>query len=178
MNYSKLKIGEEAPEIIFTVIEIPQGSSNKYEFDMNFETIRLDRVLHSPTYYPGDYGFIPETLSEDGDPADVLVIISKPTFPGCLLRVKPIGLLKMEDSGKIDYKVLGVAYDDPNYKNVSTYKGLHEHLIAQIEHFFETYKLLENKMTKVLGWEDEIAARRYIKQAHEAYLSKIQTAKE
>jgi len=151
MDYSKLKIGEEAPEVIYAVIEIPQGSSNKYEFDFKHETIRLDRVLHSPLYYPGDYDFVPETLSDDGDPTDILIMVSKPTFPGCLLRAKPIGLLRMDDGGQNDYKIMAVASDDPVYKEVSNYKNLPPRLINQIEHFFESYKLLEGKTTKVLG---------------------------
>jgi inorganic pyrophosphatase len=172
MDYSKLKIGPNAPEIIYALTEIPQGSSNKYEFDLELETIRLDRVLHTSMYYPGDYGLVPETLSADGDPADILVIISKPTFPGCVLRVRPIGLLKMEDSGFNDYKILAVAEDDPVQKGIKTYKDLSPSILKQIEHFFESYKLLENKITKVLGWEDEKSAQAYILKVHQDYLKK------
>ncbi|NMB92234.1 MAG: inorganic diphosphatase [Parcubacteria group bacterium] len=170
MDYSKLKIGDKTPDIIFALIEIPRGSSNKYEFDLQYETIRLDRVLHSAVYYPGDYGLVPETISDDGDPADILVIISHKTFPGCLLRVKPIGLLLMEDGGKKDFKILGVAYDDPVYTNINSYNDLPNHLIKQVVNFFETYKVLEGKTTKVLGWEDAITAKEYIQKVHNKYL--------
>ena len=174
MDFSKIAIGEEAPKIIYTIIEIPRGSSNKYEFDLKYETIRLDRVLHSAVYYPGDYGLIPETLSEDGDPSDILVIISHKTFPGCLLRVKPVDVLLMEDSGRKDYKILGVAYDDPVYKNINVYSELPDHLIKQVVNFFETYKILEGKVTKVSGWGDEKQAQAYIQEAHKRYLAKKQ----
>lgn len=173
MDYSKLKIGDEAPDVIFALIEISRGSSNKYEFDLKYETIRLDRVLHSAVYYPGDYGLVPETISDDGDPADILVIISHKTFPGCLLRVKPIGLLLMEDSGKHDSKILGVAYDDSVYQNVNIYHDLSEHLVKQIVNFFETYKTLEGKTTKILGWEDEKKAKEYINKVHQKYLESL-----
>lgn len=170
MDYAKLKIGEEVPKIVYAMIEIPQGSSNKYEFDLKLETIRLDRVLHSSMYYPGDYGLVPETLSSDGDPADILVMISKPTFPGCILRTRPIGLLKMEDSSFNDYKILAVAEDDPLQKGIKSYKDLSPSLLKQIEHFFESYKLLENKITKVLGWEGEENAQAYILKVHQDFL--------
>jgi inorganic pyrophosphatase len=174
MDYSKLKIGDEAPEIICTLVEIPRGSKNKYEFDLKYETIRLDRVLHSSVYYPGEYGLVPETISDDGDPADILVIMSTETFPGCLIKVKPIGLLKMIDSGMKDNKILGVCYNDPFYKNVNNYSDLPEHLLNQIAYFFETYKILEGKETKVIGWEDANSSKEYIKKVHERYLNEKQ----
>lgn len=170
MDYSKLKLGDEAPEIVYAVIEIPRGSSNKYEFDTHFETIRLDRVLYPPFDYPGEYGFMPETVSDDGDPADILVLVSQPTFSGCLLRAKPIGLLKMEDSGILDYKVLAVAFDDPGYQDINNYQDLPEFLLEQIETFFKNYKKLEDKITKVLGWEDGKKAKEYIQNVHQKYL--------
>ncbi|MGC8651260.1 MAG: inorganic diphosphatase [Minisyncoccia bacterium] len=170
MDYAKLKIGDEAPEIICTLIEIPRGSKNKYEFDLKYEVIRLDRVLHSSVYYPGEYGLVPETISEDGDPADILVIMTTETFPGCLIKVRPIGLLKMIDSGHNDNKILAVAYNDPAYQEVKNYADLPSHLLKQIVNFFETYKILEGKEIKILGWEDAAAAKEYIKTVHDKYL--------
>lgn len=170
MDYSKLTIGDEKPKIIFALIEIPRGSKNKYEFDLKYETIRLDRVLHSSVYYPGEYGLVPETISEDGDPSDILVIMSTETFPGCLLKVRPIGLLQMIDSGHKDNKILAVAHNDPNYSDVKNYSDLPPHLLKQIMNFFETYKVLEGKTTKVLGWQDYKAARKYVIEVHQRYL--------
>jgi len=170
MDYLKLKLGDEAPGVVYAVIEIPRGSSNKYEFDTRFETIKLDRVLYPPFDYPGEYGFMPETVSNDGDSADILVLISQSTFSGCLLKAKPIGLLKMEDSGKLDYKVLAVAFDDPNYKDINNYQDLPSFLLEQIETFFKNYKKLEDKITKISGWEDEKKAEEYIQNVHQKYL--------
>lgn len=170
MDYHQLEIGDKAPDIVYALIEIPRGSSNKYEFDLKYNVMRLDRVLHSTVYYPGEYGLIPQTISYDGDPADILVIASNKTFSGCLLRAKPVGLLLMEDSGSHDNKILGVAYDDPLYREVDNYSQLPNHLLKQIENFFESYKTLENKVTKVLGWGDEKQAKEYIKEVHQRYL--------
>ncbi|MFA5392359.1 MAG: inorganic diphosphatase [Candidatus Paceibacterota bacterium] len=170
MDYSKLKLGDEAPGVVYAVIEIPRGLSNKYEFDTRFETIKLDRVLYPPFDYPGEYGFMPETVSEDGDPADILVLVSQPTFPGCLLKAKPIGLLRMEDAGELDYKVLAVACDDHGYENINNYQDLPKFLLEQIETFFKNYKKLEDKITKILGWEDEKKAKEYIQNVHQKYL--------
>ncbi|MGB9763274.1 MAG: inorganic diphosphatase [Minisyncoccia bacterium] len=170
MDYSKLKIGDEMPEIIYTLIEIPRGSKNKYEFDLKYETIKLDRVLYSSVYYPGEYGLVPETLSDDGDPADILVVMSTETFPGCLLKVRPVGLLNMIDSGHKDNKILAVAYNDSAYKDIKNYTDLPEHLLKQIVNFFETYKILEGKKTEVLGWEDATIAKEYIQKVHQKYL--------
>lgn len=170
MDYSKLKLGDEAPEVVYAVIEIPRGLSNKYEFDTRFETIKLDRVLYPPFDYPGEYGFMPETVSDDGDPADILVLVSQPTFPGCLLKAKPIGLLQMEDAGKLDYKVLAVALDDPEYKDINNYQDLPKFLLEQIETFFKNYKKLEDKIIKILGWENEKKAKEYIQNVHQRYL--------
>ena len=107
-NYLHLPVGDNSPEEINVVVEIPQGSRNKYEFDKGLNVFRLDRALHSPIYYPGDYGFIPRTLAEDDDPLDVLILVIQPTFAGCLVVARPIGILKMIDDGKPDDKVLAV----------------------------------------------------------------------
>lgn len=170
MDYSKLKLGDEAPEIIYAVVEIPRGSTNKYEFDARFETIRLDRALQPPFDYPGEYGFMPETASDDGDAADILVLTSQPTFSGCLLKAKPIGLLKMSDSGILDYKILAVALADAQYREIDSYQALPESLLKQIETFFQNYKKLENKITQISGWDDERKAREYIQNVHQEYL--------
>src|SRR5215469_12618398 len=112
IDYTRLPIGELAPEKVNAVIEIPKGSVNKYEYDVKLQVFRLDRTLFSPVHYPGDYGFIPGTLGLDGDPLDVLVLVEAPSFAGCLIEVRPIGLLRMLDQGKNDEKILAVAESD------------------------------------------------------------------
>jgi inorganic pyrophosphatase len=148
------------------VVEIPKGSRNKYEYDHERGVIRLDRFLFSSVVYPTDYGFIPDTLSLDGDPLDVMVCVSEPTFPGCLIVVKPIALLRMEDDAGVDDKVLAVPLTDPGWNRLERLEEVPEQLRNEIEHFFKVYKQLENKKVEVEGWfsrEDaieEIAASR------------------
>ncbi|MDQ5882763.1 MAG: inorganic pyrophosphatase [Patescibacteria group bacterium] len=170
MDYSKLILGEEAPELVYAVVEIPQGSSNKYEFDVRFETIKLDRVLHHPFNYPGEYGFLPETIEADGDHLDILVLASQPTFPGCLLQARPVGLLEMEDSGKTDSKIIGISARDYSYQGINNYTDLPFYLPKQIEIFFQNYKKLEGKETKILGWKNAQVAKDYILNLHQKYL--------
>jgi len=161
-NYLYLPIGEHAPETINVVVEIPEGSRNKYEYDKELGIFRLDRVLHSPIYYPGDYGFIPQTLAEDGDPLDVLILVVQPTFPGCLVVARPIGMLKMIDDGLPDDKILAVPVGEPAYADIHSQTQIFPHTLRTISHFFETYKLLEGKRTSTQGWVDGAAARESI----------------
>lgn len=168
-NYLHLPIGEMSPEEMNVIIEIPEGSRNKYEYDKNLNVFRLDRALHSPVYYPGDYGFVPQTLAEDGDPLDVLVLVVQRTFPGCLMVVRPIGLLKMIDNDEPDDKVLCVPVSEPAYNGVHTATQIFPHTLRTISHFFETYKTLEGKKTSTHGWQDAAAARRSITESHERF---------
>lgn len=125
------------------MIEIPGGSRNKYEFDHDRHVFRLDRRLFSATVYPADYGFIPETLAEDGDPLDALVVLDDPTFPGCVVTARPVGVLWMEDDAGPDAKILCVLAGDPRWQHVVELHELPAHLLAEIEHFFDVYKTLE-----------------------------------
>jgi len=161
-NYLYLPVGDAMPEEINVVVEIPHGSHNKYEYDKHLNIFRLDRALHSATYYPGDYGFVPQTLAEDGDPLDVLILVAQPTFPGCLVVARPIGLLKMVDGGLPDDKVLAVPVGEPAYNGVHTQSQIFPHTLRTIQNFFETYKLLEGKDTSTHGWQDAAAARRSV----------------
>ena len=161
-NYLHLPYGENAPEELNVIVEIPQGSRNKYEYDKTLNCFRLDRALHSPVYYPGDYGFVPQTLAEDGDPLDVLILVIQPTFPGCLVVCRPIGILKMIDDGLPDDKILAVPVGEPAYHDVYTQTQVFPHTLRTISHFFETYKALEGKSTSTHGWEDAASARRSI----------------
>jgi len=141
------------------VVEIPKGSRNKYEMDHETHRIRLDRVLHSSVHYPTDYGFIPDTLAEDGDPLDALVVVEEGTFPGCAVPARPIGLLHMADEHGTDIKVLCVAATDPRFDPIRDLPDLAPHWLREIEVFFETYKQLEDlKEVSVGGWEDCEAA--------------------
>src|SRR5438552_13267327 len=117
-NYLQLPLGDDAPRVVNAVIEIAAGGVNKYEYDKKLDIFRLDRTLHSPVHYPGDYGFIPSTLGHDGDPLDVVVLVDAPSFPGCLIEVRPIGVLRMVDQGQADEKILSVAESDPVYREV------------------------------------------------------------
>ena len=134
------------------IVEIPKGSRNKYEWDHEHDRIKLDRFLFSSTVYPTDYGFIPDTLSLDGDPLDVMVLVSEPTFPGCLIEVKPIALFRMEDDQGIDDKILAVPLTDPGWNTLESLDEVSDQLQNEIAHFFTVYKQLENKKVDVDGW--------------------------
>ena len=134
------------------LIEIPKGSRNKYEYDFTLHKIRFDRLLFSSMMYPADYGFIPETLALDGDPLDVLVLGTEPTFPMCVMEVKPIGVFHMADEKGNDEKVICVPVSDPNWNSLNDLSDLNPHQIKEIEHFFQVYKDLEKKKVDVGGW--------------------------
>jgi len=140
--------------LINVLIEIPGGSKNKYEFDKDLQAFALDRVLYASVQYPFDYGFIPNTLADDGDPLDGLVIIDQPTFPGCVITARPIGMLEMIDGGDRDEKILCVPDKDPRYTAVKSLKDVSPHRLEEIAEFFRTYKNLEKKVTEILGWKD------------------------
>jgi len=164
MPLRTLPIGEKAPEEINAVIEIPRGSSNKYEYDKEYGVFRLDRPLYSPLFYPFDYGWVPETLSQDGDPLDVLVIGSYPTFPGCVVTCRPLGVLMMRDDKGPDEKVLARVSHDPRYHGVRRLAHVAEHVLREVEHFFQVYKTLEEKSVEIGEWRDVEAARELINQ--------------
>ncbi|WP_457619761.1 inorganic diphosphatase [Methanopyrus sp.] len=170
MNLWKdLEPGPNPPDVVYAVIEIPRGSRNKYEYDEERGFFKLDRVLYSPFHYPLDYGFIPRTLYDDGDPLDILVIMQDPTFPGCVIEARPIGLMKMLDDDDQDDKVLAVPTEDPRFKDVKDLDDVPKHLLDEIAHMFSEYKRLEGKETEVLGWEGADAAKEAIVHAIELY---------
>ena len=146
------------------LIEIPKGSRNKYEYDFQLKKIRYDRMLFSSMMYPADYGFIPETLALDGDPLDVLVLVTEPTFPGCVMEVKPIGVFHMADEKGPDEKIICVPVSDPVWNQLNDLNEMNPHLLKEIEHFFQVYKDLENKKVDVEGWGDVNEAREIIEQ--------------
>jgi inorganic pyrophosphatase len=142
------------PGILNVLIEIPGGSKNKYEFDKDLQAFALDRVLYSSVRYPYDYGFVPNTLADDGDPLDGMVIMDEPTFPGCIIAARPIGMLEMIDGGDRDEKILCVPDKDPRYAHVKSIKDIAPHRLEEIAEFFRSYKNLEKKVTEILGWQD------------------------
>lgn len=155
---------ETGASTIEAVIEIPAGARNKYEYDAERGIFRLDRVLYSSVHYPTDYGFIPNTLSEDGDHLDILVIVEEPTFPGCHIPVRPIGVLNMVDVNGEDQKILAVPVGDPRYAEVLDIDDLSPHWLREIENFFATYKTLENVETTMQGWGHAARAMEVITQ--------------
>ena len=162
--------GPESPEIVRAIIEIPQNSANKYEYDGKLGVFRMDRALYSPMHYPGDYGFIPGTLADDNDPLDVLVLVQQPSFPGCLIEVRPVGILNMVDNDERDQKVLAVPTKNPRYDQIHTMDQIFSHVKREIEHFFTIYKELEGKVTKMQGWGGPREARKAISDCRDRYL--------
>jgi inorganic pyrophosphatase len=166
MDLSKISIGKNPPHDINVVIEIPVGGVPvKYEIDKDSGALFVDRFMHTAMYYPANYGFIPHTLSEDGDPCDVLVVSQVPVVPGCVIRCRPVGALMMEDEKGEDEKILAVPVDKlhPFYTDVKSYKDLPPTLCDQISHFFEHYKDLEkDKWVKITKWADAAEASQLI----------------
>ena len=162
--------GPECPEIVRMIVEIPKNSGNKYEYDRALGVFRLDRALYSPMHYPGDYGFIPGTLAEDGDPMDVLALVDQPSFPGCLIEVRPVALLNMVDSSVGDQKIISVPTRNPRFDQIHTIDQIFAHIRREIEHFFTIYKELEGKLTEIRGWGDPREARKVIVDSRKRFL--------
>ena len=166
--------GAKPPAIVNAIIEIPANERNKYELDKELGIFRLDRVLHSAVHYPGDYGFIPRTLGDDGDPLDILVMMTLPVFTGCLVECRPIGLFHLIDRGKADEKVIAVPIADPYADELLELSDLRPHALKEIEHFFQVYKDLEGVTTRTRGFEDAKAARNAITEAGALYRKKFE----
>ena len=152
------------------IVEIPKNSANKYEYDGKLGVFRLDRALYSPVHYPGDYGFVPGTMASDGDPMDVLVLVEEPSFTGCLIEVRPIGILNMIDQEAADQKIIAVPNRNPRYDEVHTLDQIFAHVRREIEHFFTIYKELEGRVTATLGWGGPPEARKAIVDSRNTYL--------
>ncbi|MCC3145807.1 inorganic diphosphatase [Halanaerobium sp. Z-7514] len=155
--------------LIDVLIEIPKGSNNKYEYDKEKGAFRLDRVMFSPVYYPADYGFIENTLADDGDALDAMVLTTFPTFPGCIITAKVIGMFIMEDEKGMDEKIMTVSEYDPRYENVNSLYDLEEHILKEYKHFFSVYKDLEEKKVDIHGWAGIEDALEVIEAAKKAY---------
>ncbi len=171
-----IPLGDNAPNEIHTIIEIPRGSSNKYELDKKTGLIKLDRANYSSASYPFDYGFAPQTLWDDGDPLDVLVVSTFSLYPGVLVTVRPVGVIKMIDNGESDDKIIAVPVNDKRWEHVQDITDLNQHSLKEYQHFFETYKLLKGKLAPVTierinGKADAIAS---IEKAVHTYKKKFQ----
>jgi len=169
MRIEAIKIGDTPPEDVNVIIEVPVGGQPiKYEMDKAAGTLIVDRFLYTPMSYPGNYGFVPHTLSDDGDPIDVLVCNTRPLIPGCVINVRPVGVLMMEDNSGLDEKIIAVPSPalTKRFDDVKEYTDIPEITRAQIEHFFEHYKDLEpGKWVKLGGWQDRIVAQKLIQEA-------------
>lgn len=161
--------GPTPPDVVNAIIEIPTNERNKYELDKQYGIFRLDRVLASAVHYPGDYGFLPRTLGDDGDPLDVLVITTIPVFTGCLIECRPIGLFHLVDRGKADEKVLAVPVSDPYSEGINELDDIPQHMLKEIEHFFQVYKDLEGVTTRTRGFEGATEAKAAILEAISLY---------
>jgi len=175
--FKDISPGKNPPDQINVVIDIPRGSSNKYEYNEEKGFFKLDRVLYSSLFYPFEYGFIPQSLSEDKDSLDVILLTTFPTFPGCLVSARPIGVLLMRDEEGIDNKIIAVPLEkvDPRFKEIKNIEDLGSHLRKEIELFFKDYKKLEKekyKLVKVEGWEGPEKAKEIIEKAIKGYESR------
>ena len=169
-----VSIGKNPPFEINCIVEIPKGCANKYEYDKQNCIFKLDRVLYSAVFYPTEYGVIPQTFNEeDGDPLDVMVLSTFPTFPGCLISCRPIGVLKMIDSGQEDYKIIAVPANDPRFEEIKDLEDLTTHAKKEIKNFWENYvELQKDKKIKIEGWGRREKAHEIIKKAIEDFKKK------
>ncbi|MER3414837.1 MAG: inorganic diphosphatase [Gemmataceae bacterium] len=167
--YRHIPAGTDLPAVVNTIVEIPKGRRSKFEVDKQTGLMRLDRYLYSSSHYPGDYGFIPQTLAEDGDALDILVMVNEPTFTGCLIETRVVGLFRMKDRGVPDYKILGVPHRDPLFAEFHDLRDVPPHFLREVEHFFATYKQLEGVTTEVMGWATATDAVEEVRQSVQRY---------
>lgn len=167
--------GKNAPNEINTIIEIPRNSLNKYEIDKETGLIALDRVMHTGQTYPFDYGFVPQTLWDDGDALDVVVLTTEPLPVGILVNVRPVAIMSMNDSGEADDKIIGVPVGDPRWKTVNDLADVNPHTLKIIQHFFETYKQLQNKTVTVGGFKGAAEAKEAVTRSQQLYADKMAT---
>jgi inorganic pyrophosphatase len=173
--WRELPPGPDVPRVIYVVVEIPKRSSNKYEYDEQGGFIKLDRVLYASLHYPGDYGFIPRTLDEDGDPLDVLVMTNEPTFSGCVIEARPLGVFHLLDRGVVDDKILAVPHTDPLSAHYRTLADAPPHFLDEVSHFFSVYKNLEQAEVKPQGWEGIECAYAEIEHCLEVYTKTLRS---
>lgn len=173
--WRELPPGPNVPEVIYVVVEIPKRSRNKYEYDERGGFIKLDRVIGSSLYYPGDYGFIPRTLHHDGDPLDVLVMTNEPTFSGCVIEARPLGIFHLIDRGKVDDKILAVPNTDPLFADYHSLEQVPPHFLKEVTHFFSVYKDLEQVVVQPQGWEGLDRTYEEIEEAIQIYVKTLRS---
>ena len=166
-------VDRKTSEEFNAIIECPKGTRVKYEMDKETGLLTFDRVLYSPMHYSANYGFVPQTLWEDGDPLDVLIITEEPLNPGCLVRCRAVGVLDMEDSGEGDAKILAVPTKDPRFEHVENISDVSPHLLAEIKEFFSVYKNLQKKEVVVSEWEDSKKAKEVLEKSFNLYDEKF-----
>jgi inorganic pyrophosphatase len=168
--------GSNVPDVVYVIVEIPKRSRNKYEYDKKGGFLKLDRVLYSSLHYPGDYGFIPRTHYDDGDPLDVLVDTNEPTFPGCVIEARPIGIFRMRDRELADDKILAVPATDPLFDNYREIDDIPPHFLEEVEHFFSVYKDLQHERIDPIEWEGRQAALDEIERSLELYAQYLRSS--
>lgn len=171
--FARVPAGTHLPSAVNAIVEIPKGRRNKFEVDVATGLMRLDRYLYSSSHYPGDYGFIPQTLAEDGDNLDVLVMVNEPTFSGCLIQSRVIGIFRMIDRGQHDYKVLAVPNSDPLFAELLDIDDVPKHFLREVEHFFASYKLLEGVTIVTEGWDNAAAASTEVHASVDRYMAEL-----
>jgi len=171
--WHEISLGDKAPEEFNVIIEIPKGSKNKYEIDKETGLIKLDRAMKTSQDYPFDYGFAPQTLWEDNDPLDVVVLTTYPLAPNILVTVRPVAVMEMIDGGESDYKIIAVPTEDPRWDETKDLDDVNKHTVKEIKHFFETYKQIENKEVKINGIKGRKEAKEAVQKSVELYKSKF-----
>lgn len=171
-----ISVGDDAPKVINVIIEIPKGSKNKYEIDKKTGLIKLDRAMKTAQDYPFDYGFMPRTLWEDDDALDVVLLTTYALAPGILVEARPVGLMRMEDGGEGDDKVIAVPKDDPRFDGIQDLKDVNQYTLKEIQHFFETYKQIEKKVVVVKGFKPKKDAWAGIVKAQKLYQKTFKVA--
>lgn len=170
--WHEISAGKKTPEIINVIVEIPKGSKNKYEIDKETGLIKLDRAMKTAQDYPFDYGFVPQSLWEDNDPLDVVLLTTYPLAPGILVEARPVGVMRMIDGGEGDDKIIAVPKDDPRWDFVKNLSDVNPYTLKEIQHFFETYKSIENKKVVIKGFEKKPAALQSVKKGLKMYQDK------
>lgn len=174
--WHEISAGDEIPNLINVIVEIPKGSKNKYEIDKENGLIKLDRAMKSAQDYPFDYGFVPQTLWEDGDALDVVLLTTYPLHPGILVEARPVAVMRMIDGGEGDDKVIAVPKNDPRWAEVADLADINKHTIKEIQHFFETYKTIDGKKVEITGVEGREAACEAVKKGLAMYAEKFPKA--